>query len=51
MIAGAAERLVLEQRPLNMNHIERISCCFSIIFERNFDPNRCKRALISSCEK
>jgi hypothetical protein len=35
----------LEQRPLNMNHIDRISCCSRIIFERNFDPRGCKRAL------
>jgi hypothetical protein len=34
-----------EQRPLNMNHIERISCCSSLDLERNFDPNGCKRAL------
>jgi hypothetical protein len=34
-----------EQRPFNMNHIERISCCSSVIFERNFDPNGSKRAL------
>jgi hypothetical protein len=27
-----------------MNHIERISCCSSIIFERNFDPRGSKRA-------
>jgi hypothetical protein len=35
----------LEQRPLNMNHIERISCCSSLDLERNFDPDGSKRAL------
>jgi 4-diphosphocytidyl-2-C-methyl-D-erythritol kinase len=35
----------LEQRPLNVNHIERISCCSSLDFERNFDPKGSKRAL------
>jgi hypothetical protein len=34
-----------EQRPLNVNRIERTSCCSSVIFERNFDPNGSKRAL------
>jgi hypothetical protein len=34
----------LEQRPLNMDHIERTSCCSSLDLERNFDPNGSKRA-------
>jgi hypothetical protein len=28
-----------------VNHIERISCCSSLDFERNFDPKGSKRAL------
>jgi hypothetical protein len=34
-----------EQCPLNMGHIERISCCSSLDLERKLDPMGSKRAL------
>jgi hypothetical protein len=33
-----------KQRPIHVNHIDRISCCANVSFERNFDPYGSKRA-------